>query len=214
MLDQYQKHYRCSRSKPTWFLWWPQVSFSLESMPCLDHSITGNPGRLILQTHLWASLIAQLVKNLPSVWETPVQFLGRQDLLGYPLQYSWASLVAQVVKNPPVMQETWVQSLGWEDPLERGKTTHSSILARRIPWTAYVVHGVTKSRTQLSDFPFHFSGSHPVWVEVIYQGDCHQIENGLLIQGNPLTPDIFQCPHKSLPISSDFLGSCIFEARK
>ena len=46
-----------------------------------------------------------------------------------------ASLVAQLVKNPPAMQETWVQSLGWEDPLEKGKATHSSILAWRIPWT-------------------------------------------------------------------------------
>ena len=40
-----------------------------------------------------------------------------------------ASLVARLVKNPPAMQETWVQSLGWEDPLEKGKATHSSILA-------------------------------------------------------------------------------------
>ena len=31
--------------------------------------------------------------------------------------------------------ETWVQSLGWEDPLEKGKATHSNILAWRIPWT-------------------------------------------------------------------------------
>ena len=53
----------------------------------------------------------------------------------YPLQYSWASLVAWLVKNPPAMQEIWVQSLGWEDPLEKGKATHSSILAWRIPWT-------------------------------------------------------------------------------
>ena len=44
-----------------------------------------------------------------------------------------ASLVAQLVKNPPAMWETWVQSLGWEDPLEKGKATHSSILAWRIP---------------------------------------------------------------------------------
>ena len=49
--------------------------------------------------------------------------------IGYPLQYSWASFVAQLVKNPPAMQETWVQSLSWEDPLEKGKATHSSILA-------------------------------------------------------------------------------------
>ena len=47
----------------------------------------------------------------------------------------WASLVAQLVKNPPAMQETPVRFLGWEDPLEKGKATHSSILARRIPWT-------------------------------------------------------------------------------
>ena len=49
----------------------------------------------------------------------------------------YASLVAQLVKNPPAVQETWVQSLRWEDPLEKGKATHSSILAWRIlysPW--------------------------------------------------------------------------------
>ena len=40
-----------------------------------------------------------------------------------------ASLEAQMVKNPPAMWETWVWSLGWEDPLEKGKATHSSILA-------------------------------------------------------------------------------------
>ena len=55
--------------------------------------------------------------------------------VGYPLQYSWVSLVAQLVKNLPAMQETWVQSLDWEDPLEKGKATHSSILAWRIPLT-------------------------------------------------------------------------------
>ena len=33
------------------------------------------------------------------------------------------------------MREIWVQSLGWEDPLEKGMTTHSGILAWRIPWT-------------------------------------------------------------------------------
>ena len=43
-------------------------------------------------------------------------------------------LVAQSVKNLPVVQETWVQSLGWENPLEKEMSTHSSILAWRIPW--------------------------------------------------------------------------------
>ena len=40
-----------------------------------------------------------------------------------------------MVKNLPAMQETWVQSLDWEDPLEEELTTHSSILAWRIPRT-------------------------------------------------------------------------------
>ena len=40
-----------------------------------------------------------------------------------------------MVKSPPAAQETWVQSLGWDNPLGKGMTTHSSILAWRIPWT-------------------------------------------------------------------------------
>ena len=46
----------------------------------------------------------------------------------------WASFVAQLVKNRPSLRKTWVWSLGWEDPLEKGRATHSSILAWRIPW--------------------------------------------------------------------------------
>ena len=88
----------------------------------------------------WASLVAQLLKNLPAMQETPVSFLGCKSRsaaegTGYPLQYSWASLVAQLLKNLRAMQETWVESLDWEDSLEKGKATHSSILAWRIPWT-------------------------------------------------------------------------------
>ena len=43
--------------------------------------------------------------------------------------------MAQRVKNLSAMQDTWVRSLGQEDPLEKGMTTHSRILAWRIPWT-------------------------------------------------------------------------------
>ena len=43
--------------------------------------------------------------------------------------------MAQMVKNLTAMQETGVRSLGQEDPFEKGMTTHSSILAWRIPWT-------------------------------------------------------------------------------
>ena len=41
--------------------------------------------------------------------------------------------MAQKVKNLPAIQETQVQSLGWKDPLDKGITTHSNILAWRIP---------------------------------------------------------------------------------
>ena len=46
--------------------------------------------------------------------------------------------MAQRVKNLPAIQETQetgVLSLGWKDPLGEEMTTHSSILAWRIPWT-------------------------------------------------------------------------------
>ena len=59
-----------------------------------------------------------------------------------------ASPVVQSVKNLPVIQETQVRFLGWEDPLEKEMTTHSSILAWRIPWTEepgrFPVHGVAR----------------------------------------------------------------------
>ena len=87
----------------------------------------------------WASLVAQLVKNLPAMQETPCSIPGSGrspgEGIGYPLQHSWASLVAQMVKNPSAMQETQVQFLGWKDPLEEGMATHSSILAWRLPRT-------------------------------------------------------------------------------
>ena len=71
--------------------------------------------------------------------------------IAYPLQYSWTSLVAQLVKNLTAMRETWVRSLGWEDPLEKGTATHSqySGLENSMEW---IVHGVIKSWTRLSNF--------------------------------------------------------------
>ena len=79
---------------------------------------------------------------------------------------SRSSLVAQLVKNLPAMQETWVQFLGWKDPLEKGKATHSSILAWRIPC---VVHGVTVRHDWLTftlktscGFPGGACGKKPV----------------------------------------------------
>ena len=97
--------------------------------------------------HYWASEHVfkkkeKSLKYIPS--STPKKVVG----------LFWASLVVQLVKiylqcgrpgfNP------WVGKI----PLEKGKTTHSSILAWRNPWTVCIVHGVTKSQTQLSDFHF------------------------------------------------------------
>ena len=66
-----------------------------------------------------------------------------------------ASLVAQTVECLSAMQETWVRSLGWEDPLEKenGNPLQYSCLENsmeRVAWWA-TVHGVTKSRTRLSE---------------------------------------------------------------
>ena len=70
--------------------------------------------------------------------------------------FLWASLVAQKIKHPLSMWDTQVRSLGGEEPLEKGMTTHSSVLAWRIPRTEepdglHTVHGVTKSQTRLRD---------------------------------------------------------------
>ena len=70
-----------------------------------------------------------IFKNVTDSSSLPKQVFCHQ------MNLQWPSLVAQLVKNPPAMRETWVQSLGWEDPLEKGKATHFSILAWRIPGT-------------------------------------------------------------------------------
>ena len=86
-----------------------------------------------------ASLVAWLVKNLPAMQETPVQFLGQEDLLekgqvnhssilGFP-DGSADKESACKVGRPGF--DPWV----WKIPLEKGKATHSSILSWRIPWT-------------------------------------------------------------------------------
>ena len=73
--------------------------------------------------------------NVEDLGSTPGWGRSAEERISYLLQCFWASLVTQLVKNLPAMWKTWVQSLGWEDLLEKGKATHSSILAWRIPWT-------------------------------------------------------------------------------
>ena len=110
---------------------------------------------IVVVQQLWASLVAQMVKNLPAVWKIPFDsWVGKISWRRDRLQDSWASLVAQTVKNLPAMQENWIQFLGWEDTPEEDGATHSSILAWRIPNGQRNLVGyseITKSQTQLSD---------------------------------------------------------------
>ena len=74
------------------------------------------------------------------------------EVIKYFTRMLWSkrtSLIPQLVKNPPAMQKSPVWFLGQEDPLEKGKATHSCILAWRIPWT---VHGVTTKELDTTEW--------------------------------------------------------------
>ena len=63
-----------------------------------------------------------------------------------------------LVKNLPAMQETWIRSLDQEDSWEKRMTTHSSILAWRIPCTEQPggLHSMGSQRVvHNSDYQFH-----------------------------------------------------------
>ena len=83
------------------------------------------------QTH-FCSQGAYSLRSM-SHWDQTILTMNYQN---WPdLHFLSASLVAQLVKNPSAMREIWLPSLGWEDPLEKGKATHSSILAWKTAWT-------------------------------------------------------------------------------
>ena len=67
------------------------------------------------------------------------------------------------------MWETWVWFLCWQEPLEKGKATHSSILAWRIPWTMF--YGIAKRRTQLSDRNTHILRQRKTVAWILGYGD-------------------------------------------
>ena len=86
-----------------------------------------------------------------------VQKTGQYTCFGPFLRTSWASLVAQLVKNLPAMQEIWVRSLVWEDPVGEGKDYPLQYCGLENS-VDFMVRGVAKSQTGLSDFhlDFHF----------------------------------------------------------
>ena len=85
------------------------------------------------------SLVAQLIKNLPAIQETPVRFLGWGDLLEKdrlpsPVFLGFPSGSAGKESTCNAGDMSSVSGLG-RFPWRREKATHSSILAWRIPWT-------------------------------------------------------------------------------
>ena len=91
-------------------------------------------------------LLSPLLRHPPIRALFFVEFLSLNNL---PVFYSlWlVSLIAQLVKNPPARQETQVSFLAQEDLLEKGKATHSSFLAWRVPKTVYSPWGLKESDT-------------------------------------------------------------------
>ena len=75
--------------------------------------------------------------------------------MGYPLWYSWASLVAQLVKNLPANTGDLASIPGLGRSLGEGKGYPLQYSGLENSMDS-IVHGVTKSRTQLSDFHFHY----------------------------------------------------------
>ena len=71
-----------------------------------------------------------------------------------------------MVKNLPTLRETWVWSLGWKDPLEKGKATHSSILAQRIPWT--ILFGSQTVGHDWATFTFHGDSLKKIGIKLQY----------------------------------------------
>ena len=92
-----------------------------------------------------------------------------------------------MVRSPPAVQETRVQALGWGNPLEKGVTTHSSILAWRTPWMEELVwlQSVGLQETRLSDERFHI-----LWQQYLQSPgrgsnlDAHQQTNGYESRGS------------------------------
>ena len=133
--------------------WWPGDSHSKESAqnvgdPNLIFGVGRSPGEENGNPLLQYSCLENPTDR--EAWWATVHKVAKSLTLLSDLTFTfWAPLIIQFVKNPPAMQESQVRFLGWEDPLEKGRATHSSILAWRIPWTA-------NSRTWLSEFYFHF----------------------------------------------------------
>ena len=83
-----------------------------------------------------------------------------------------------MVKNLPAMREIQVGSQGWEDPLEKGMTTHCSILAWKIPWKKNL-SGYSPSGCKELDMTERLT--HNREISTLQWGDKH-LGNSLAVQ--------------------------------
>ena len=81
----------------------------------------------------------------------------------------WAFPVTQMVKNLPAVHETW-QSLGQENPLEKAMAIHSSILARRMPWTEDPGELQSVESQRVRNSRATNTASNPVWLVLTRRG--------------------------------------------
>ena len=132
-------YWMARQEKYKWkFFLCPFVLFSLHC-PCVSAWYVDQPSPIsrntcsAIKSNILPASARHLLKDNICSWSC--KWSHGTGLCKLSATYHWTSLVAQLVKNLPAMGETWVGSLGWEDPLEKGKATHSSILAWRILWT-------------------------------------------------------------------------------
>ena len=95
------------------------------------------------------------IQNINMIRLTPKYFKTFFSLIYNNLEISILSKYIFITgrvwgKNPPSVPESWIWFMGWEDPLETGKTTHSSILVWKIPWTT----GLQRVRHNWATFTF------------------------------------------------------------
>ena len=100
-------------------------SLSMDSMPSWVTNLFSSVQFSHQSCHCYANLLHHFKQFSSHRQLVCIQTLAKQG----------ASLVAQAIKNPPALWENQVWSLSWEDSLKKGMTTHSGILAWRIPWT-------------------------------------------------------------------------------
>ena len=124
------------------------------SIPGLERSPGEGIGYLL--QYSWDSLVAQLVKNLPAMWETWVWSLGWEDLLEEGMTTHSSILTWRIPMDRGASRATdyeAAKSQTWLNHSAQGMATLSRALAWRIPMD-YIVYGVTEHQTRLRDFHF------------------------------------------------------------